>query len=114
VTDFVFKHHDHRARAERTLAHGGNVRTTVTRQFKAQLHRHGITDDLDILTLYFAAHAGCEICGRSNPDGLLCVDHDHATNQYRGLLCHRCNRAIGALEDDHELLLRAAAYLGRA
>jgi hypothetical protein len=44
----------------------------------------------------------------------LAVDHDHTTGQVRGLLCIRCNRAIGNLRDDPDLAIRAAAYLKRA
>lgn len=40
-----------------------------------------------------------------------CVDHSHVTNKVRGLLCDHCNRAIGLLRDDPEILRRAAAYL---
>lgn len=41
------------------------------------------------------------------------VDHDHTTGRIRGLLCHSCNRAIGLLQDDPALLVRAADYLLR-
>lgn len=37
----------------------------------------------------------CGICGRPpGPNRRLDRDHDHRTGQPRGLLCHRCNRAL--------------------
>ena len=41
----------------------------------------------------------------------MCVDHDHATGEIRGLLCVNCNSAIGKLRDDPILLQRATCYL---
>lgn len=55
----------------------------------------------------------CQICGK-RPSGRfkrLAVDHCHKTNKIRGLLCSRCNRAIGALEDSSEVLSQAVRYL---
>lgn len=54
----------------------------------------------------------CGICD-TVPTGRqrLCVDHDHATGRIRGLLCHRCNTAIGLLRDDPVVLDAAIRYL---
>lgn len=39
------------------------------------------------------------------------VDHCHATNKVRGLLCHHCNVGIGHFWDSPALLMAAADYL---
>jgi hypothetical protein len=39
------------------------------------------------------------------------VDHDHVTDEVRGLLCARCNVGLGALGDSVESLQRAMDYL---
>lgn len=66
----------------------------------------------------FAAQAGlCAICRK--PESMerlgvlrgLCVDHDHKTGKVRGLLCARCNVAIGHLTDDPAVIHAAARYL---
>lgn len=41
----------------------------------------------------------------------LSVDHNHDTGEIRGLLCAKCNRAIGLLGDSLELIRAAADYL---
>lgn len=56
----------------------------------------------------------CAICKRYPEEGKrLEVDHNHITNQIRGLLCNPCNLGIGRLEDDPTLLRSAIAYLER-
>jgi hypothetical protein len=39
------------------------------------------------------------------------VDHDHATGQVRGLLCHRCNMALGYAREDPDVLRSLATYV---
>ena len=52
----------------------------------------------------------CAICGNPPKVKRLHVDHDHATGVIRGLLCHRCNRALATWVSPAWLLL-AAVYL---
>lgn len=39
------------------------------------------------------------------------VDHNHDTGNVRGVLCNKCNRAIGMLGDSSESLNKAVNYL---
>lgn len=41
----------------------------------------------------------------------LAVDHDHVTSRLRGLLCHRCNILVWAIEDNHASLAAIGAYI---
>ena len=41
----------------------------------------------------------------------LVVDHCHDTGKVRGVLCHNCNRAVGLLKDNIEVLKNAISYL---
>ena len=43
-----------------------------------------------------------------------CVDHDHHSGAVRGLLCRRCNVAVGMMNDDLQIAINLAAYLGSA
>ena len=64
----------------------------------------------------------CWICSRPevrkrNPKSQyldsLHVDHCHRTAMIRGLLCGKCNTAVGAFDDDPERIANAIAYLER-
>jgi len=58
----------------------------------------------------------CKICngtGLNHGKGLV-VDHNHDTGEVRGILCAFCNSAISYLQDDPDLLLKAADYLKMA
>lgn len=80
---------------------------------KSHLKRkYGITPE-EYDTLLAQQGGVCGICGREPNRGIsLHVDHDHATGAVRGLLCFRCNNALGDFDDDPVLLRAAAAYLG--
>lgn len=52
----------------------------------------------------------CAIC-QEIPERKLHVDHNHSTREVRGLLCTRCNTAIGLLRENTAFLLAAIKYL---
>lgn len=64
-----------------------------------------------------AAQGGvCAICltdptGKTKTCDVLHVDHDHASGVVRGLLCMKCNRALGLFGDNVDALRAAVAYL---
>jgi len=60
----------------------------------------------------------CPICGRGEEEcagqgskraGTWVLDHSHETNEFRGWLCHKCNRGLGAF--NYNLLTKAIEYL---
>jgi hypothetical protein len=54
----------------------------------------------------------CALCESSPTQGIsLHVDHDHGTGEIRGLLCMRCNNALGLFREDPDVLKRAARYV---
>lgn len=98
---------------ERLLALGREYRKNNSAKRKdAQMRvRFGITL-AERNSMADSQNGGCAICGGIGKRGLH-VDHCHATGNVRGLLCVRCNTAIGAFRDSPELLDAAAAYLRR-
>lgn len=62
----------------------------------------------------------CAICEKpeiaTNQFGVkrLAVDHDHTTGKIRGLLCQRCNMAIGLMDNNSNLFEAAIQYFGDA
>ena len=70
---------------------------------------------------YRKIHTKCEICGKDVEDirkennhfNDLCIDHNHTTNQFRGLLCMTCNRALGWFEKNEQNILEYLNNKGR-
>ena len=72
--------------------------------------KDGTTLDITLKELddYRLKHNVCEICGRTIEEATkwkskfapkkLCIDHDHNTLKFRGLLCSVCNRQLGWYE----------------
>lgn len=101
---------------------GSNPKSWCIPCYCARTNEYRIRADFGLTSAEYAAMFvaqgnGCAICRREerkqrngNPIRLA-VDHDHSTGQVRGLLCDRCNRFLGAMEDSVELLTAAISYL---
>jgi len=88
---------------------------------KTLKRKYGIT--LEEYDRLFTAQGGvCALCKkpesvrrRKRDEGRerLAVDHCHDTGRVRGLLCFKCNTAIGALGDTEESAQRVVEYLAK-
>lgn len=82
-------------------------------------HRYGVPEE-ELLEILVNQGGGCGICGglTDGPQGWH-VDHDHSCCPgtrscgacIRGILCSRCNLAIGLFKDNPQALRRAWEYL---
>lgn len=78
----------------------------------------GVELDITVedLSNYIADHPNCEICGKTIAETVkytgktaakrLCIDHDHITGKFRGMLCQVCNRQLGWYEHNEEKIKR--------
>lgn len=78
------------------------------------LKKYGLTPE-DYARMYKEQGGLCKVC-REVPNGVgkaaaLGVDHNHKTKRVRGLLCVRCNSALGMVRDSRERLDALSAYL---
>ena len=97
-------------------------RATERERFKKynltrQLKKYGITSE-EFELLCRQCGGKCPIChcelvfdGPKGNPRKAAIDHDHDTNEVRGILCVRCNLGIGQLGDDPAAVQRAADYL---
>ena len=53
----------------------------------------------------------CHLCGRTNGDRSLAVDHNHKTGKVRRLLCAHCNYLVGTVESRQSEIDRIKEYL---
>lgn len=83
------------------------------------LHAYGLTLE-EYNTLLSSQNNGCAVCGKpetaKHQGGKvrdLAVDHCHTTGKVRGLLCTKCNTALGLLEDSQEIIMKLFHYVER-
>jgi hypothetical protein len=76
-----------------------------------RLRKTGVTQE-QYDGAYLKQKGVCAICSRVEANGKqLAADHCHTTGVFRGLLCMKCNRGIGYLNDDSVLVEKALNYL---
>jgi recombination endonuclease VII len=75
-------------------------------------NRYGLSPG-DFERLLARQNGACAIC-KVRPAETLHVDHCHATNKVRGLLCRYCNIGLGGFRDNPCYMLEGIAYLAEA
>lgn len=79
------------------------------------LRKYGITPT-EYDAMLESQGGACAVCKQDDRDRLgrrLHVDHDHISGRVRGLLCTRCNNAIGHARENPGRLRALADYLDR-
>lgn len=95
---------------EAYLARRAERRVPETSRRQWIWHRYRLTEE--VFDAMLVSQGGrCAICQGDNGGEVLHVDHDHASGKVRGLLCRKCNAAIGLVADDPGVLYAAIGYL---
>jgi hypothetical protein len=117
---------DFNKRNNRTSGITSKCKKCIIKVFKNRSHislkntelKHSYGINLDEYNLILESQKGCcKICNIHYSEFInkkkkyLCVDHCHDKGTIRGLLCDKCNRGIGLLNDSLEILNSAINYL---
>jgi hypothetical protein len=100
-----------RARQRKYNAHNPQVMRKINLKKK-----YGIT--LEQYNTMFIFQGGvCLVCGQSEivtrlgKIKNLAIDHNHVTGKIRGLLCQKCNQALGLLNDNPVIIKSLLKYI---
>jgi len=74
--------------------------------------KFGITLE-DYNNMVQVQNSRCAICNThvNSLPRILYVDHDHSSNKVRGLICQKCNSALGLFKDNIAALQASIFYL---
>ena len=95
-----------------------NSRTPKKRLEQHLKYKYGVTPE--VFTNAWEEQQGkCVICDEKLPDLMVyesrrrgyAIDHNHATGEFRGILCNSCNSLLGMAKEKAEVLDKAAHYL---
>ena len=78
--------------------------------FYQKKHKYGLTKE-QYLDLFVKQKNACKICEVSFKKVRAYVDHNHITNEVRGLLCNKCNTMLGLALENKKILENAIKYL---
>lgn len=94
-------------RKERKEKRLRNIEAARKKERHQNLKKYGITQ-ICFEEMQNSQSSKCLLCQKVSK---LYVDHSHKSGKVRGLLCNRCNLALGLFRDDFSTLLRAADYV---
>lgn len=95
-------------RKEYANQYRSNHRDTILKYNRdKRFKKYGLTKD-QFLEILDRQNNLCAICHKKPP---VDIDHDHRTGRVRGILCRRCNAAIGVFDDSIDLLRNSISYL---
>lgn len=80
---------------------------------KRLLARYGITHE-DYERILETQGGVCAICEKfelTSNSRYMVIDHCHVLDKVRGVLCHKCNTALGLFNDNTKRLMSAIKYL---
>ncbi|HCH9337366.1 TPA: hypothetical protein NNW70_004295 [Salmonella enterica] len=66
------------------------------------------TTESEIISLLEKSSNKCEVCNKTFK---ICIDHCHTTGKVRGVLCMRCNAALGLLQEDQYIVSNLLDYI---
>ncbi len=66
----------------------------------------------EYLYLFNKQKGKCAICLTATKIKL-CVDHNHKTGKIRGLLCNKCNKSLGLMNDNSNNIKRMLKYISQ-
>lgn len=92
----------------------GDVRCLQCERENKRFHRYGLSGK-EWEELFDSQGRCCAVCKRTETKGWdWHTDHSHTTSIVRGILCDGCNRALGAVDDNIDILLALVEYLKRS
>jgi hypothetical protein len=86
-------------------------------ELKSRCKRYGLTVE-QYEAMLIAQNGRCACCGRSElkgrgPEGTWNIDHCRKTGRVRALLCGRCNKVVGQVEENVDIAVAIAKYIAQ-